>query len=89
MITLTRSKQTALYIQRAIDAGFEVIAYYFETDLKSTFERNSYCVGNANIPKVGVLTTYKKLEVPRLDEGFDEMFRVKIVGNGEFSIYQD
>lgn len=66
-----------------------MIAYYFETDLKSTFERNSYCVCNANIPEVGVLATYKKLEVPRLDEGFDEMFRVKIVGNGEFSIYQD
>ena len=76
----------ARYIQRAKDAGFEVISYYFETDLKSTLERNSHRIGKANIPEVGVRATYKKLEVPNLDEGFDEMFKVKIVGNGEFSL---
>lgn len=63
-----------------------MIAYYFETDLKSTLERNSYRTGRANIPEVGVRATYKKLEVPSLDEGFDEIFKVKIVGNGEFAI---
>ncbi|NHB59342.1 ATP-binding protein [Acinetobacter sp. 194] len=74
------------YMQRAKDAGFEVISYYFETDLKSTLERNSQRIGKANIPEVGVRATYKKLEVPSLNEGFDEIFQVKIVGNGEFSI---
>ena len=76
----------ARYIQRAKDAGFEVISYYFETDLKSTLERNSYREGKANIPEVGVRATYKKLEVPNLNEGFDEIFQVKIMGSGEFSI---
>ena len=74
------------YMQRAKDAGFEVIAYYFETDLKSTLERNSRREGKANIPEVGVRATYKKLEIPTLDEGFDEIFKVKIVENGEYSI---
>ena len=77
----------ARYIQRAIDAGFEVISYYFETDFQSTLERNSQREGKANIPEVGVRATYKKLETPSLDEGFNEIFKVKIVGNGEFSIY--
>ena len=76
----------ARYIHRAKDAGFEVISYYFETDLKSTLERNNYRTGTANIPEVGVRATYKKLEVPSLDEGFDKIFKVKIVGNGEFTI---
>ena len=76
----------ARYIGRAKDAGFEVISYYFETDLNSTLERNSYRTGKANIPEVGVRATYKKLEIPSLDEGFDEIFKVKIVGNGEFQI---
>ena len=76
----------ARYIQRAIDAGFEVISYYFETDLKSTLERNSHRTGKANIPEIGVRATYKKLEIPSLDEGFDEIFKVKIVGNGDFSL---
>ena len=76
----------ARYIGRAKDAGFEVISYYFETDLNSTLERNCHREGKANIPEVGVRATLKKLEVPSLDEGFDEIFKVKIVGNGEFLI---
>ena len=76
----------ARYIGRAKDAGFEVISYYFETDLNSALERNSQRTGKANIPEVGVRATLKKLEVPSLDEGFNEIFKVKIVGNGEFSI---
>lgn len=76
----------ARYIQRALDAGFKVIAYYFETDLSSTLERNSYRIGKANIPEVGVRATYKKLEMPTLEEGFTEIYVVKIIGNGEFSV---
>ncbi|MDY6485025.1 AAA family ATPase [Acinetobacter faecalis] len=76
----------ARYIQRAKDAGFEVISYYFETDLQSTLERNSQREDKANIPEIGVRATYKKLEIPSLDEGFDEIFKVKIAGNGGFSI---
>ena len=76
----------ARYIGHAKDAGFEVIAYYFATDLKSTLQRNSRREGKANIPEVGVRATYKKLEVPSFDEGFDKILKVKIVGNGEFSI---
>ena len=68
----------ARYIGRAKDAGFEVISYYFETDLNSTLERNCHREGKANIPEVGVRATFKKLEVPSLDEGYDEMFRVKM-----------
>lgn len=76
----------ACYMQRAKDTGYEVIAYYFETDLKSTLHRNAQRIGKANIPEVGVRATYKKLEVPSLDEDFDEIFKVKILENGEFSI---
>ncbi|WP_411691614.1 AAA family ATPase [Acinetobacter gandensis] len=78
----------ARYIQRALDAGFEVHSYYFETELSSSLERNRHRVGKANIPEVGVRATYKKLEIPKLDEGFDAIFKVKIIGNGEFSIEQ-
>lgn len=76
----------ARYIQRAKDAGFEVISYYFETDLASTLQRNSHREGKAKIPEVGVRATFKKLEVPSRDEGFDALFKVKILGNGEFEI---
>ena len=83
---MTRSDRER-YIQRAIDANFEVVSYYFETDLASTLIRNAQREGKANIPEMGVRATYKKLEVPNLDEGFSKIFQVKIVGNGEFSIF--
>ncbi|WP_180122436.1 AAA family ATPase [Acinetobacter sp. YH12086] len=74
------------YIKRAVDAGFEVIAYYFETDLDSTLKRNSLREGKAHIPEVGVHATYRKLQVPSRDEGFDQIFKIKIISHGEFSI---
>ena len=76
----------ARYIQRAKDAGFEVIAYYFKTDLNSTLERNKQRQGKAYIPEIGVRATYKKIQIPHLSEGFSEIFQVKIIGLGEFSI---
>lgn len=76
----------ARYIERAKQAGFEVIGYFFETDLASTLKRNTLRVGKANIPEVGVRATYKKLQPPHFDEGFNQLFMVKIIGNGAFSI---
>lgn len=79
---LSRSR----YIQRAIDAGFEVIAYYFATDLASTLKRNRQRTGKANIPEAGVRATYKKLEIPKISEGFSEIFQVQIIDGQPFSI---
>ena len=76
----------ARYIERAKAAGFKVISYFFKTDLNSTLERNNQRKGKANIAEVGVRATYKKLEQPSFDEGFNEMYKLKIVGNGEFSV---
>ena len=42
--------------------------------------------GKTKIPKFGVRTIYKMLDVTTLDEGFDEIFKVKIIRNGEFQI---
>ena len=77
----------ARYIQRAKDAGFEVIAYYFETDLSSALKRNNQRKGKAYIPEIGVRVTYKKIQVPHLNEGFSEIFQVQIIHHGEFSIF--
>ena len=75
------AEDRARYIQRAKAAGFEVISYFFDTDLVSTLARNKQRLGKANIPEVGVRATHKKLQVPRLDEGFDKIIQVKIIAN--------
>lgn len=43
-------------------------------------------MSKSNIAKVLVRATYKKLEIPSLDEGIDKIFKVKIVRHGEFLV---
>ncbi len=76
----------ARYIPQAKTAGFSIISYYFETDLQSTLVRNNLRSGKEKIPEKGVAATLKRLEIPSLDEGFDEIYKVKILGNNKFSI---
>ena len=76
----------ARYIQRAKDAEFEVISYYFETDLRSTLQRNAKREGKANISEQGIKATLRRLEIPDFNEGFKELFRVKLIENNGFSI---
>lgn len=76
----------ARYIQRARDAGFEVLCYYFETDLTHALQRNAHRIGKAKIAEAGVHATYHKLEIPQLEEGFSAGYRIKIISNGEFSV---
>lgn len=83
---MTRSDR-ARYIQRAKAYGFEVISYYFETDLNSTLQRNSQREGKANIPEKGVKATFYRLEIPNITEGFDTLFTIKLVENNGFSIH--
>ena len=77
----------ARYIQRAKECEFEVISYYFETDLSNTLQRNAQREGKANIPEVGVKATFRKLQIPKITEGFDEIFTVKLIENNGFSIH--
>ncbi|MDN5650233.1 MAG: ATP-binding protein [Acinetobacter sp.] len=76
----------ARYIQLAKTAGFEIISYYFETDLDSTLQRNAQREGKANITEKGVKATFYKLEVPNRSEGFDALFKVNMIENNGFSI---
>ncbi|MBO9999751.1 MAG: hypothetical protein J7641_12245 [Cyanobacteria bacterium SID2] len=48
--------------------------------------RNSQRTGRAKIPEVGVRSTYRKLEIPELSEGFDRLFSVEIDRVGRFVI---
>ena len=76
----------ARYIENAKHAGFEIVSYYFETDLETTLKRNNLRLGKDKIPDKGVTATFKKLEIPNSDEGFNEIYKVNILGNNEFSI---
>jgi predicted kinase len=73
-------------IHMAKAANFRVIGYYFKTTLATALARNEQRTGAAKIPKVGLFTTYKRLEPPTPDEGFDELYCVILDDENHFSV---
>ncbi|HEX4797535.1 MAG TPA: hypothetical protein VH370_27325 [Humisphaera sp.] len=76
----------ARYIAPAMDAGFTVIGYYFACNLPEAIRRNASRQGVASIPVAGVAGTYKRLQIPSLAEGFDELWYVRNQPDGTFSV---
>ncbi len=64
------------YIELAKAKQFQVIGYYFKSSLEECKKRNSQRNKKQRIPLVGILDTYKKLEVPNYQEGFDRLYYV-------------
>jgi len=73
---VTREKRAA-YIAQARATQFRVIGYFFDCPVDIALERNGQRVGKAKVPNVAIFSMAKKLEVPELGEGFEELFRVK------------
>ena len=74
------------YIPAARQAGFRVIGYYLQTRVEECKQRNDERADACRIPMSGLLNTYRRIEVPRLDEGFDELHYVRISEAGEFLV---
>lgn len=68
------------YIVAARGAGFRVVGYYFESKIADAILRNEARV--AGIPQRGIHGTHARLELPSLDEGFDELHYVRLVVGG-------
>jgi predicted kinase len=76
----------ARYIEPARQAGFQVIAYFFETTLQAALQRNKLRTGKQNIPVPALAATLRKLQPPAPEEGFAAIHRVTITANGEFTV---
>jgi predicted kinase len=74
------------YIVPAKNAGFSVIGYYFSSRLEEALARNRQRMGKSRIPDAGIAAMYKRLELPRKDEGFDRLYNVRISETGEFIV---
>jgi predicted kinase len=73
------------YISLAKKFKYKVICYYFISTLEVSLIRNENRTGKEKIPEIGIKNTIKKLEIPSLDEGIDELYRVEI-NNNHFKI---
>ena len=74
------------YIEISKKAGFSIIGYYFESNIKDAIVRNQSRIGKENIPSKGIEHTYNKLVIPTYDEGFDKLFHVSIGKDDSFVI---
>ena len=78
----------ARYITLATAAGFRVIGFYFQSRISDALARNALRSGDARIPDAGILGCAKRMEMPDLNEGFDELFYVTTLPEGGFQIQE-
>lgn len=76
----------ARYIAPAQAAGFRVIAYFFATPLREALRRNNLRKGKERIPAAGVAAAFRKLQRPKLEEGFDEIHAVELTPKDRFVV---
>ena len=74
------------YILPARAAHFRVVGYYFQSQIEDCKGRNENRSKTSCVPVAGLLGTYARLELPALDEGFDELYYVKIGDDGQFIV---
>lgn len=74
------------YIKTAKEQGFTIIGYFLRSSLQECLTRNQKREPNKVIPEMGVKGRFAKLEMPSLDEGFDELYFVRIDEDGEFVV---
>jgi predicted kinase len=81
----TRAER-AVYIQAAKEVGFRVVGYYFQSRVEDCKRRNGQRASDKQVPLRGILGTAGRMELPSLDEGFDELRYVRIDEAGGFVV---
>jgi predicted kinase len=76
----------ARYIAPARAVGFRVIAYFFETSLRDAIRRNNQREGKQKIPVPGVAGTFRKIQAPTTEEGFEQIYTVRISAENTFLV---
>jgi predicted kinase len=76
-------RAAVIAIARELDA--RVVGYYIEASTRDAVARNERRTGRAKVPKVAIFTCAKRLVVPTLEEGFDELHTVHPLDDGRIS----
>jgi predicted kinase len=67
-----------VYIEAAKQAGFRVIGYYFQSKVEDCQRRNEQRPAEQQVPLLGMLGTAGRIELPKTDDGCDELYYVRI-----------
>ena len=79
-------EERAAYVRPALEHGFRLVAFWLEALPNEALARNAAREGREQIPVPGILGTYKRLEVPTLEEGFDAVYRVRPADEERFVV---
>jgi len=75
----------ARYIVPAKAAGYRVVGLFFQSVVADCLARNETREGTAKVKRLAILGMSAQLELPSKDEGFDNLFFVRIT-DGLFEI---
>jgi predicted kinase len=79
-------EERARFIDEARLHGVRVVGYRFDVSTRECVSRNDGRSGRARIPKVGILSAAKRLVAPSKEEGFDALYRVRVLPELRFEI---
>lgn len=71
------------YILKAKEYGYQIIGIFFQSIVKDCVRRNEQ--RGLKVPSKAIACTSNKLQLPTREEGFDELYFVKI-NNNDFEI---
>lgn len=74
------------YIPKAKAAGYRISGFFLRSKITDCRRRNALRTGKACVPNVAIFSISAKLELPSLEEGFDELFFVEAKDNGVFEV---
>ena len=77
--TNVTAAERAKYIAAGKRYGYKVIGYYFRSSIDECRIRNDRRQGKKQVPEVALRNKAAHLERPSMQEGFDELYYVKIV----------
>ena len=86
--TSPRRSDRAPIIALAHARGARVIGYFFDLPTRAAIARNATRTGKDRVPNVAIFTIAKRLEPPTGDEGFDQLFRVRIAEDRSLHVEQ-
>ena len=71
------------YITKAKEHGYHIIGIFFQSIVRECVSRNEK--RENKVPSKAIAATSNKLQLPSLEEGFDELYFVRI-NNNDFEI---
>lgn len=79
-------KERAPLIAASRAHAARVIGYFFDIPIRAAVARNAERTGRDRVPNVAIFATAKRLARPTLDEGFDQLFQIRLTPERNFSV---